>query len=76
MSHRNKPPRMSANGRGPKVVCAHAGVKSLGTHTSRKTINDVQNGRGVGGSGNPPAGGTPAPGAAGPPLTDESTSSW
>jgi hypothetical protein len=69
MSHRTKPtPCQSRDQRGPRVVRAHAGVKSLGTHLSRKTIIDPMNGRSVG-RGSPAPEGASAPGASGPAET-------
>jgi hypothetical protein len=68
MSHRNNPPRQSPLGRGPKVVTAHAGVKSVGTHKSRKSLNkDWNDPEAKFPNGSPGAGS--APGSSGPPTT-------
>ena len=75
MSHKTKPtPRQSPAQRGPRVVRPHAGIKSVGTHISRKTINDPKNGQGVGRGSAAPEGAR-APGALGVSLSDEA-SSW
>jgi hypothetical protein len=76
MSHKSKPPRQSPAQRGPRVVKAHAGIKSVNTHLSRKTITDAQNGRSVG-MGNATPEGARAPGSLGPAqTTNDDGSSW
>jgi hypothetical protein len=72
MSHRNSPPRQSPLGRGPKVVTTHAGVKSVGTHRSRKHVVglDWNDPEAKLPNGSPGAGS--APGSSGPPTTGAS----
>ena len=78
MSHRSKPPRQSADARGPKVVRTHANVKSVGTHKRRgrqgahhpidvKTERDWNDPELKFPNGSPGSGS--GPGSSGPPTT-------
>jgi hypothetical protein len=72
MSHKSKPaPTLSAIGQSRKVVTMHM-ERSVGTHTSQKTLDDPHN---EDNSMQAPVGqsamhDTQAPGANGPPLAD------